>query len=62
LDQLIVKKGTSKTIQLNINIVSWFKTPHTWDFDYWGKYFMLNQDAMQEGKANGYDVFEVKSK
>ncbi len=62
LSQLTIKNGTSNTIQLVMNIESWFKTPHTWDFNSWGNYIMQNQAAMQEAKENGYDVFEIKTK
>ncbi len=62
LNQLAIKNGTCSSIQLVMNIESWFKTPHTWDFNYWGNYIMQNQAAMQEAKENGYDVFEIETK
>lgn len=47
------------TIELKMNIESWFKTPHSWDFNYWGGAIMQNQDAMNTVKENGFDVFEI---
>ena len=40
-----------------MNIDSWFKTPHDFDFNYWGGFIMEIQPAMQMAKENGYDVF-----
>jgi hypothetical protein len=51
-----------KEITLAMNIEEWFKTPHTWDFDYWGPAIMENQAAMNTAKENGeIGVFTITS-
>jgi hypothetical protein len=52
-----ITEGTTRNIEIIMNIDSWFKTPHNFDFNYWGEYIMQNQPAMQMVKENGYDVF-----
>lgn len=54
---------TNKTAKLciNMDILSWLKTPHTWDFNYWGGAIMQNQRALNTVKENGFDVFSVVS-
>ena len=59
LPSLQIKNKTSYTIELVMDVESWFETPHTWDFNYWGNYIMQNQAAMQMVKENGFDVFTV---
>ena len=54
-----VQNGQTKEIQIIMNIDSWFKTPHIFDFNYWGGAIMQNQPAMQMAKENGFDVFTV---
>lgn len=61
LQGMQVFSGSRRTILLAMNIDSWFKTPHTWNFDTWGSYIMQNQPAMKTAAENGFDVFEVKS-
>ena len=58
--EFTVSKGQNDTIHIIMNIDSWFKTPHTWDFNYWGGMMMQNQDAMNAAKENGRDVFGIK--
>lgn len=48
------------TFTLTMNIESWFKTPHIFDFNHWGGAIMQNQAAMQTVKENGFDVFSIK--
>ena len=57
---LTINTGSTSTLKLNMDISSWFKTPHTWDFNYWGGAVMQNQRAMNTMKENGFDVFSVK--
>jgi hypothetical protein len=47
----------TRTIEIVMNVESWFDTPHTWDFNYWGGSIMQNQAALQMVKENGADVF-----
>jgi len=54
-----VTKDKTDTILLVMNVDSWFKTPHTWDFNLWGGMMMQNQDALNTAKENGFDVFTV---
>jgi hypothetical protein len=48
-----------RTIEIVMNIESWFGTPHVWDFNIQGTYIMQNQEAMQLAKENGFDVFSI---
>lgn len=52
-------KSETKEIEIVMNIESWFKTPHNFDFNYWGANIMQLQPAMQVVKENGYDVFTI---
>jgi len=58
---LEIKKNTTRTIGLVMNIESWFCTPHVWDFNVFGGYIMQNQEAMYRAVENGRDVFEIGS-
>jgi hypothetical protein len=60
LSALKVEYNSTRTLRLVMNIESWFKTPHKWDFNVWGGYIMQNQEAMQAVKENGYDVFTLE--
>lgn len=57
---LIITPNATSTIKLQMDISSWFKTPHSWDFNYWGGSVMQRQPAMNNIKENGFDVFSVK--
>jgi len=50
-----------KTMYLQMNIESWFKTPHIYNHDQWGGAIMQNQEAMQMVKENGFDVFAISA-
>jgi len=54
-----ITKDKTDTVQVQMNVDSWFKTPHTWDFNHWGGMMMQNQDAMNTAKENGFDVFTI---
>ena len=54
-----IESGKTRKIELIMNVDSWFKTPHAFDFNYWGGAIMQNQAAMQMAKENGADVFKV---
>lgn len=54
-----IEAGKTTDLSLYMNIDSWFKTPHTWDFNQWGGMIMQNQQAMRTACENGYDVFSI---
>ncbi|MCK9401428.1 MAG: hypothetical protein M0Q51_15730 [Bacteroidales bacterium] len=54
-----VKPGQTTELILTMNIDSWFATPHTWDFNYWGGMMMQNQAALQAACENGRDAFSI---
>lgn len=56
-----ITEGTTRNIEIIMNVDSWFKTPHIYDHNYWGQNIMQNQPAMQMAKENGYDVFSTGS-
>ena len=55
----LVKADEMNHLSINMNIESWFKTPHTWNFNYWGGMIMQNQEAMKTACENGYDVLII---
>lgn len=57
---LTVEKDKRSTITLDMNINSWFATPTTFDFNYWGGSIMENAAAQTVIKQNGADVFSLK--
>ena len=56
-----IDKGSTREIEIIMNIESWFTTPHIFDFNYWGANIMEIQPAMQMARENGYDVFTTGS-
>ena len=56
---LNVNPGQLTSFSLHMNVDSWFKTPHTWDFNEWGGMMMQNQAALKAACENGYDVFMI---
>jgi hypothetical protein len=54
-----VRANEMNHLGINMNIESWFKTPHTWDFNQWGGMIMQNQEAMKTACENGFDVFGI---
>lgn len=62
LASLKISKDITSVLQLKMAVDSWFKTPHSWDHDYWGGSVMQKQRAMQCIKENGFDVFSITSK
>jgi len=54
-----ISKNITTSVKLNMAVDSWFKTPHTWDHNYWGGSVMQKQRALQTIKENGFDVFRV---
>jgi hypothetical protein len=57
----VMEPGVTREIEIAMHVDSWFKTPHEFDFNYWGGAIMQVQDAMHIGCQNGYDVFEVRA-
>jgi hypothetical protein len=47
---------------INMNIESWFKSPHIYDINQYGGMIMMNQEAMGKIRDNGSDVFNVEFK
>lgn len=60
LADFTITKGETRSIDLVMNVDSWFCTPHVWDFNEWGGYIMQNQEAMATAAANGRDVFSIE--
>jgi len=54
-----IKEGETREIEIRMNIDSWFKTPHIYDFNYWGGSIMQNQAAMRTAVENSWDVFTI---
>ena len=52
-----ITEGTTRHVEIIMNVDSWFKTPHIYNHNYWGQNIMQNQSALQIVKENGYDVF-----
>jgi hypothetical protein len=56
---IIVNPNKTTTLSLKMNIESWFKTPHIWNFNHMGGMMMQNQEALNAACENGYDVFTI---
>jgi len=55
-----VSADLTTSIGIQMNIESWFKTPHVWDWNIVGGSMMVDWQAMQRGMENGFDVFTRK--
>jgi hypothetical protein len=55
----VVYPGQTTTINLVMHVDNWFKSPHTYDHNFWGGDIMQKQDAMKVACENGHDVFDV---
>ena len=55
----IVEPDIMNHLGIGMDISSWFKTPHIWDFDDWGGMMMQNQEAQEKAAENGFDVFFI---
>lgn len=55
-----IVKNQTNSINLEMAIEKWFKTPYVWNHNYWGSSIMQKQRAQQCIKENGCDVFSVK--
>ncbi len=56
---LSITANNTSLLKLQMDVSSWFKTPHSWDFNYWGGSVMQRQRAMNVIKENGFNVFSV---
>ncbi|MGB4205446.1 MAG: MbnP family protein [Bacteroidales bacterium] len=54
------EKGQTVKARFTMNIENWFRDPHTYDHNQWGGAIMQNQNAMQMGCENGWNVFSVE--
>lgn len=59
LNNFRIYNNSVSSVNLKMAIDSWFKTPHTWDHNYWGGSIMQKQRALQTIKENGFDVFSI---
>jgi len=58
---LNIQANKTAKLYINMDILSWLKTPNTWDFNYWGGGIMQNQRALKTAKENGFDVFTISN-
>jgi hypothetical protein len=56
---IVVKSGETTALGISMNVSSWFKTPHSWDFNLMPMMMMQDQEALKTACENGYDVFSV---
>lgn len=54
---ITINPGQQTTINLCMDIASWFETPVVFDFNEWGGAIMQNQQAMHTACLNGKDAF-----
>jgi hypothetical protein len=52
-----IGKDETTSIGIFMDVANWFRTPNSWDFNYWGGDIMQNQAAMHAACENGHDVF-----
>ena len=59
----VIENGKTKEIQIIMNVESWFKTPHVFDFNQWEMPGMMgimqNETGMKAACNNGFDVFTI---
>lgn len=54
-----IVKGQTSTLNLDMIIDNWFRTPNTIDLAEYGTAIMQNQTAQALYKSNGHDVFQI---
>ena len=59
--ELTVTEGHDSLLGLAMNIENWFREPNVYDFNVYGSAIMQNQQAQQTLKANGHNVFSIKT-
>jgi len=57
-----IKENETTTLQIVMNVDSWFSSPHTYDHNQWGGDIMQKQDAMAQAVENGHNVFSYNTK
>ncbi|MCK9423717.1 MAG: hypothetical protein M0Q38_14085 [Bacteroidales bacterium] len=57
-----LRDGETLTFNLQMNIDSWFNTPHIYDHNFWGGAIMQNQAALEMVRENGWNVFSITPK
>ena len=58
IDGLNINSNT--TIDIQMNLAQWFKSPNTWDLNELNNGLMMNYDAQKMMNANGQNVFSVQ--
>lgn len=61
LTQFAITKNGIADITLDMNVNRWFCSPYLFDFNHFGGSIMQNTEAQEILKANGWDVFSIKS-
>jgi len=51
--------GEVTIIDIVMHVDRWFKSPNTYDHNFWGGDIMQKQEAMKQACENGQDVFEI---
>lgn len=59
---LSISEGENLQLEITMHVENWFRNPHVYDHDEYGGDIMQNQEAMQMGRENGWDVFSVNVK
>ncbi len=57
-----IVNGDTTQIDVTMNVENWFRSPNTYDHNYWGGDIMQKQDAMHQIVENGHDVFTYNVK
>ena len=60
INTFTVEAGQSIRAEILMDVNKWFTSPHDFDFNVWGGDIMQNQEAMNIGCENGFDVFSVE--
>jgi hypothetical protein len=54
-----ISAGETVHFEISMHVENWFRNPHVYDHDVYGGDIMQNQEAMQKGKENGWNVFSI---
>lgn len=58
----LITKDNTTSLELVMNVESWFETPNIWNHNTIGSSIMQNQQAQIWAKENGQDVFSISAK
>ena len=61
LEHLLISKNTNSNLTLVMNVNDWFSDPYLFDFNVFGGSIMQNREAQEVLRANGHNVFDVRS-